>query len=111
MKEDVLFATYDPIYPTNRYASPNKLFEAMMCHKPIIVNDGTSMADIVRRENCGIVVPYGDVNELKNAILKLKNNPQLYGRLGVNGRNAYDTKYSWKIMEQRLLDVYKHINK
>lgn len=111
IESDLLFALYDPSIPNNRYASPNKLFEAMMCRKPIIVSDGSSMADIVRKENCGLVVPYGDVEAIKHAILTIKDNPELCNQLGRNGRKAYEQKYSWKIMEERLLLTYKEINK
>lgn len=107
---DMLFAFYDPTTPNNRYASPNKLFEAMMCEKPILTNEGTSMADIVRKEDCGLVVPYGDVNAIKHAILALKNDPDLCKRLGGNGRMAYETKYNWGIMEKRLLKAYSNIS-
>lgn len=104
---DALFAFYNPEIPNNSYASPNKLFEAMMCEKPIIVNDSTSMACIVRDEGCGLVVPYGDVDAIKDAILTLKNNLAFCKRLGENGRKAYETRYSWEIMEERLLKVYE----
>jgi len=103
---DTLFAFYDPAIPNNKYASPNKLFEAMMCTKPIIVNDGTSMTQIVKEEDCGLVVPYGDIDAIKRAILMLKNDPVLCQRLGKNSRKAYETKYNWGIMEERLLEVY-----
>ena len=83
----------------------------MMCAKPIIVNDSTSVADKVREENCGLVVPYGDYEALKEAVLTLKNNPELCKELGENGRRAYDTKYNWKIMEKRLLDLYASLEK
>ncbi len=106
---DILFAFYNPAIPNNRYASPNKLFEAMMCAKPIIVNDNSSMADIVREENCGLVVPYGDVNAIKHAIFTLKNDPILCKHLGENGRKAYEVKYSWEIMKERLLEVYRRL--
>jgi glycosyltransferase involved in cell wall biosynthesis len=107
---DMLFAFYDPSTPNNRYASPNKLFESMMCGKPILTNEGTSMADIVRTENCGIIVPYGDVDAIRNAILTLRNDPALCKRLGENGRRAYETKYSWNIMEERLLKIYRGLD-
>lgn len=106
MTSNLLFALYNPNILNNRYASPNKLFEAMMCGKPIIVNDGTSMADIVREENCGIVVPYGDYHAIRDAIIKLKNDPDLCKKLGENGRRVYEEKYNWKIMEERLLNIY-----
>jgi len=110
LQADLLFAFYDPSVSNNRYASPNKLFEAMMCRKPILVSDETAMAEIVRKENCGLVVPYGDVDAIKHAILTLKNDPALCGRLGENGRRAYETKYSWEMMEERLLEVYGRLD-
>jgi glycosyltransferase involved in cell wall biosynthesis len=107
LEADVLFAMYDPTIPANKYASPNKLFEAMMSGKPIIINDGNSAADIVRKENCGLVIPYGVTVEIKNALVKLKNDFKLRNILGENGRKAYIEKYSWNIMAERILKAYK----
>jgi glycosyltransferase involved in cell wall biosynthesis len=111
MSSDVLFTFYDPIIRLHRFASSNKLFEAMMCGKPIIVNDCTSMADIVRQENCGLVVPYGDVSAIREAILKLKNDQILREELGRNGRRAYKEKYNWSFMEKRLVDLYERLTR
>lgn len=107
---DIIFRFSDPKIPKTKYESPNKLFEAMMCGKPIIVSDGSSMANIVREENCGLVVPYGDVAAIREAVLKLKNDSQLRQTLGQNGRRAYENRYSWRIMEQRLLDSYQQLS-
>lgn len=104
---DLLFALYDPDVPNNKYASPNKLFESMMCGKPIIVNENTRMAEIVLEENCGITVPYEDTEILKETIIKLKDDPELSKKLGKNGRKAYECKYGWNVMEKRLVEAYK----
>ena len=50
------------------YASPNKVFEAMiMCGKPIIVSDGHINGQYSKnRKISGLVVPYGDVNAIQN---------------------------------------------
>lgn len=104
---DCIVALYDPKVPNNVYASPNKLFEAMMCGKPIIVSLGTSMANIVAEEKCGIGVPYNNITEIKAAIKRLKNNQGFASFLGGNGRAAYRRKYNWKRMEKTLLDLYK----
>jgi glycosyltransferase involved in cell wall biosynthesis len=109
-KADILFRFSDPGIPKTRYESPNKLFEAMMLGKPIIVSDGSSMADIVRKEHCGLVVPYGDVAAIREAICRLTNKPELRHMLGENGRRAYEKRYSWRIMEQRLLDSYRQLS-
>lgn len=110
LKADILFRFIDPKIPKSKYESPNKLFEAMMCEKPIIVSDGSSMANIVKKENCGMVVPYGDVGAIKEAVIKIKNDSSLYRKLGASGRKAYEDKYNWAIMERRLLDVYNDIS-
>jgi len=107
---DVLFRFNDPSVPKTKYESPNKLFEAMMCGKPIIVSDKSAMANIVRKELCGMVVPYGDVSGLVTAIRMLKEDPRLRAELGSNGRKAYENKYSWAIMEQRLLSGYRTLS-
>jgi glycosyltransferase involved in cell wall biosynthesis len=108
---DALFAIYDPSVPNNRFASPNKLFEAMMCGKPIIVNAGTSMDQTVQEEDCGIVIETISPESIMKAVLTLKANQDLRARLGSNGRRAYDQKYSWSIMEKRLTELHSRLSK
>ena len=107
-QSNVVFGFYNPEVPINRLASPNKLFEAMMCRTPIIVNEETSMAEIVRKENCGIVIPYNDELALKKSILELKINPEMCKKMGENGRKAFEREYNWDIMEERLLNLYNY---
>jgi glycosyltransferase involved in cell wall biosynthesis len=103
---DLLFSFYDTNIPLVKYASSNKLFEAMMCRKPILVGDSTSMADIVAKENCGLAVDCTSTDKIRDAILQLKEHPGLCRRLGANGRKAYELRYSWEIMERRLAGLY-----
>jgi glycosyltransferase involved in cell wall biosynthesis len=103
---DALIGTYDPAILNHRYASPNKLFEAMMLAKPIVVARGTNMDRIVERHTCGLVVPYGDLWALESAIDKLASNRDLRERLGANGRRAYNERYNWSVMRTRLTDLY-----
>jgi glycosyltransferase involved in cell wall biosynthesis len=109
LESDMTFALYDPKVPNHKYASPNKLFEAMMCAKPILTNYGTVMAEIVMNENCGVLADYENVNDIKNAIIRLKNDLELRKKLGENGLKMYKTKYNWDIMANRLLNVYKSL--
>jgi glycosyltransferase involved in cell wall biosynthesis len=41
--------------------------------------------------------------------MKLQSDPGLRQKLGANGRKAYEGKYDWQIMEQRLLTLYQQI--
>lgn len=103
---DVLFATYDPAIPNHRYSSPNKVFEAMMLAKPIIVANDTNMDRLIAAANAGVLVKYGDVVELEMAMQRLADDPNLRCQLGENARRAYDGTYSWLIMENRLKKLY-----
>lgn len=107
MSSDVLFRFIDPETSQCIYGSPNKLYEAMMCGKPIIINSEMGASKIVLDEDCGLTVPYGDIEALKVALVRLRDDPELKNRLGENGRRAFKNKYSWEIMEKRLLDAYK----
>ncbi len=111
LKADLLFRFEDPRVPKTKYASPAKMFEAMMCGKPIIVSDESAMANIVRNERCGVVVPYGDVPALTEALKTCREDPQLRTELGNNGRKAYEERYSWAIMEERVLSGYRSLGK
>ena len=106
---DVLVATYNPAIANHRYSSPNKLFEAMILGKPIIVARGTHMDQIVEQHNCGLVVEYGNEEDLEEALQRLQLNPHLIRQLGVNARRAYDQFYNWPKMEERLLHLYRSI--
>jgi glycosyltransferase involved in cell wall biosynthesis len=107
---DVLFATYDPEIPNHKYSSPNKIFEAMMLGKPIIVAAGTNMDRIIAQADCGCILPYGDIPALEKTLQTLTVNPELMHKLGVNARKVYETRYDWKLMSQRLIQLYKEVS-
>jgi glycosyltransferase involved in cell wall biosynthesis len=109
LSADLTIALYDPKIPNNKYASPNKLFEAMASKIPIIVNENTSMANIVKKENCGMIIPYRNEKALKESISCLKEDRSLQKKLGDNGRKAYENKYNWTIMEERLITIYDQV--
>ena len=109
LKADSMFVFYNPILPNFKCSTPNKLFDSMMCGKPIIVNEGIAASEIVKKENCGIVVPYGNIDTIKRTVTLLAENLYIRRTLGENGHRAYNTKYNWKIMEDRLICAYKEL--
>jgi glycosyltransferase involved in cell wall biosynthesis len=107
---DVLFATYDPAIANHAYSSPNKIFEAMMLGKPVIVARRTNMDAIIERYQVGLVVEYGDVQGLENALRTLSENHKLRGQMAGRARKAYDEVYSWAKMRDRLSRLYQRLN-
>lgn len=107
LNSDAMVALYDPnSNAQNQYVVGNKLFEAMMCGIPIITNVATK---IVNETQCGIVVGYDNVEQISQAILTLRDNPELRKKLGDNGRKAFLQKYNWTAMEQKLYKVYEQL--
>jgi glycosyltransferase involved in cell wall biosynthesis len=107
---DLLVGLYTVSTPTVKYAaSANKLMEAMMAKKPILITKDTAMADLVKTEDFGIAVDPENVSEIRAAILALKNDPALYHRYAENARRAYERTYNREVMEKRLLGLYAKI--
>jgi len=101
---DAMVALYDLNLQTqNKYVMGNKLFEAMMFGVPVITNVARQ---IVNETDCGIIVDYDNPEQIKEAIITLRDKPELRKRLGTNGRKAFLEKYNWNLMEHKLFVVY-----
>ena len=104
---DAMVVLYDLQYRKNQLSSPNKIFEAMMCGVPLITNMEVSL---VKEIDCGITVQY-NVEQVRDAIIKLRDDSELRNRLGNNGRKAFVEKYNWTNMEKKLYQIYSNLLK
>jgi len=109
IEANLLFVFRSPKILANKYICGSKLLETMMCGRPILANKGTSTAKKVLEEQCGIVVDANSIEEIKNAIMMLRDNPKMCDELGANSRIAYEERYSWAIMEQKLLNLFREL--
>lgn len=103
---DALFMIRDSLLPVNKYICGSKILESMMCGTPIIVSEGTSTAKKVTQEKCGIVIDPKKIEDIREAIIKLRNDRDLCRILGNNAKKAYKERYGWHIMEKRLFEIY-----
>lgn len=105
-----IIAFYDSsLGGNNLFAAPNKLFEALMLGKPLITSEGTLLADIVKSEDIGYVIPFGDEELLRKTLLHIINNPIEVEQKGKRARYLYNIKYSADIAKERLLGIYNKI--
>ncbi|WP_187273875.1 glycosyltransferase family 4 protein [Paenibacillus sp. N3.4] len=104
----VLFAIYDPDIPNHRYASPNKLYEAMLLGKPIIVAKGTGIDETVERFKIGISIEYNG-KSFEHAVSELIKNIEDWSNMKIRTQVIYDEYFAWKIMNKRLTDLYVHL--
>jgi glycosyltransferase involved in cell wall biosynthesis len=108
-KADVFYALYDPENPNHKYASPNKIFEAMMLGKAVLVAHGTNVDEMVNELECGVVVDYNNIDVIEEGLVSLAGNISSRLEMGKNGRKAYETIYSWERMEKRIMNFYSGI--
>ena len=88
---------------------PHKLFQYMAMGKPIVSTDARPLKRIIEAEQCGIVVPSGDVQAMAEAIVEL-NDDVVSNKYGENGKNAAYGKYNWDMTSEELCEIYSNIN-
>lgn len=106
-KTDFMFALYDPKVPNHKYSAPNKVYEAMMLGKPIVIAKNTGIDKIVTENNMGFVIEYSE-EAFRNLVSKIASDSINWEEFGDNARAAYK-KYSWPIMKKRLIKLYRDI--
>ena len=106
---DVLIITSDPSKGHAPISVNNKVFEAMVAGRPVIVSRGTASAGIVESEHSGICIGYGNQDELFAALKRLRSDRRFYDELCRNGMYAARTKYNWAVMEERLAAIYESL--
>ena len=90
---------------------PHKLFQYMISGKPVIVSDVRPLQRIVAETQAGLIFKANDPHSLAEALITLHNTPGLAERLGENGRRAATGPYAWRHDAQRLVEVYRSLDK
>lgn len=103
---DAMVILYDLKDPINNFAMPNKLFEAMMFGLPVIANVAE---EVIKAVDCGIVVDYNDIDQIRDAVISIRDDSELRRHFRTNSRKAFLQKYSWTIMEKELYRIYENL--
>src|SRR5207302_10741255 len=72
--------------PLFESARPSKIMPSLACETAVIYAGRGDAADLLTRNECGIVVPPENPIELARAVQRLADDPQLAARLGKAGR-------------------------
>lgn len=105
---DATFIIVEPSSKQHQMTVFNKQFEAMVCGRPIIVTKGTYAAKMTEELKCGLTVEYNK-ESVRDAIVKLRDNPELCEELGRNAFKAARERYNWEIERKKLLKIYEEI--
>ncbi|MCI8417377.1 MAG: glycosyltransferase family 4 protein [Lachnospiraceae bacterium] len=84
----------------------NKLFEAMLRGVPVIFTDFELWKKLNDKYHFGIPVRHGNIQDMKNAIQFLLDNPVEAESMGSRGREAVLQEFNWNTQEKQLVNLY-----
>ncbi|MBI5001486.1 MAG: glycosyltransferase family 4 protein [Euryarchaeota archaeon] len=82
--------------------------EAMSIGKPVIVSSIGGMKDVITDGYNGIIVDL-EVEQIVNAIRKIKENKQLFDSISRNGILTIENNYTWKRVADKYLNLINEI--
>lgn len=93
--------------PSYREGLPKILIEAASCGRPIVTTDVPGCREVVKDDYNGYLVPEKNAKALKDALLKLINDPEKRLEMGKASRKLAIEKFSNEIVNNGIYTVYK----
>jgi glycosyltransferase involved in cell wall biosynthesis len=81
--------------PNFRHSMPTKVVEYMARGVPVVTTPLPAAAELVRRHECGFVVPFGDVEAAAEAVLELDRDLSQRTKMGHRGHEAAYSSLGW----------------
>lgn len=90
--------------PEARYSIRTRLFDAIAAGVPVITTEQGFAAELVGAEGLGLVVPPGDVEAVREAIVRLLTDDVFHGAC-VSALARARTRFAWDVVTAPLIDV------
>lgn len=111
---DILVAPYNPgkSEMRRRYGigSPLKIFEYMACAKPLIATSVKPITDVIHDGLNGVLVPPGDIDSLREALMKLIENAPMAESIASRARKDVVLHFSWESLARKIQDTFYEVN-
>lgn len=82
------------------------VFESILSDTPVIVTPESG--ELVDKINAGTVVEYGNIKQLKEAMIKSLDDKELTSEQLANGQRYIRENLQWKTVTKKILNVYKN---
>lgn len=83
---------------------PAKVLPALACGRPVVFGGRGEMAEVILREQCGLVVPPGDAAALAGAIGRLTADPAGAAEMGARGHAFATREFDFPTLVRRWFD-------
>lgn len=102
---DVAVAPY-PVLDRELWHSPLKVYEYLAAGTAVVASGTGQVAQAVRDERNGLLVPPGDARALSASLVRLIDDPGLRRQLGRQARQDAVTRHSWDHYVEHLESVF-----
>jgi glycogen(starch) synthase len=85
------------------------LLESWLHGRPVIAANAGGIPEVVDDGENGVLVPFGDVAALANAIQMLIENQAISQELGRNGYQKLMNQYTWEAVTDVVLEAYRYV--
>ncbi|NLA49575.1 MAG: glycosyltransferase family 4 protein, partial [Bacteroidales bacterium] len=96
--------------PNYRFSLPNKLFDYISAGIPVIAGNLQEVAGVIKKYECGIIIPEITSESICDVLVTLKNKPELLNKLRQNAVNASED-LSWEKESEKLKRFYERVFK
>lgn len=97
------------VTPTLEDNLPNTVMESLSCGTPVIGFDTGGVPDMVRDGVSGFLAPKGDVEALRQAMLRVLDNSDLKAQMAENCRRIAIEEYDVRVLARRYLVLYESL--
>jgi glycosyltransferase involved in cell wall biosynthesis len=99
------------VVPSQAYESFGlTIIEAMSLSVPVVTTDVGGMPEILDGSNCGFVCSKDDPRAFSEAILSILADPALGAQLGMNGKHAFQHRFTAQAMARQYWSVMQYGN-
>jgi len=102
---DVVYYGLNEQNANSTYFMPNLAFFALAAGRPLLTTPVGEVAEMVRREGCGLVLERVSAEAVREALEQLRR-PGVYATLAGRARFLSQQKYRWRVAASALLAAY-----
>ena len=83
-------------------------FESITCGTPVVVTDDCGCGEFIKKANCGYLVTYGDIIDLKYKIRQILENPDIGSKFVENGNKYITNNLTWPLICKKIETLYEN---
>ena len=105
-----LYSTSDIfVFPNYPQTWGLAVFEAMACGTSVIVSTGCGASEVLTDGENALLVAPKSPNSIADAIIKLKENPDLWRNISINGIKFVEENIRWDLYAKNMMKVFNEV--